>query len=80
MRHRKVPAESLLLIEQVSAYHLQERPPLHVVIAEPVLQVRLLDPGQTQSDFCILSRDTLKSTVVVMINLKFESKVWQIQA
>ena len=60
MGHCKVSPEPLLLPEQVAADHPLEGPPLRVVVAEAVLQVRLLHPRQAQRDLGVLSGDTLK--------------------
>ena len=60
MCHGEVPPEPLLLPEQVAADHPLEGAPLRVVVAEAVLQVRLLHPRQAQRDLGVLSGDALK--------------------
>ena len=58
--HGEVSPEPLLLPEQVAADHPLEGPPLGVVVAEAVLQIRLLNPGQAQGDLGVLSGDALQ--------------------
>ena len=60
MCHGEVPSEPLLLPEQVAADHPLEGAPLGVVVAEAVLQVRLLHPRQAQRDLGVLSGDALQ--------------------
>ena len=61
MRHGKVSSQPLLLLRNLPADDLEQRPPLHVVIAEAVLQVRFLDPGQVENGFGVLPRHALEN-------------------
>ena len=80
MCHSEVPSEPLLLPEQVAADHPLEGPPLGVVVAEAVLQVRLLHPRQAQRDLGVLSGDALKwqnhlSSLVLHFGVKFDQSL-----